>query len=304
MYNGSVAKEILLFELNDTVLERIIFAMEDQSRSRYIDLRSGELVPKPEGSIPEWIAPPPAWSPADGFQLMEGFCARIGRLEPKLALNRALARGRGVFKSFRQILAEYPKEEALFREYKNAALRHRVELWMDDMREALGLARLGAEPEEFQDLVDEAFSLESGFLADAPFSLGEMIARALEEALNWLPALAVSLEKTELFDFLTAQGQKGWLHYANEADGRAVALAAMGFVDTAAGAVGLIRFLYVVPEFRGLGLELRLIESLVSRCRSEGLATCFLRCGLLAPSLVASLESSGLKFSGAQYLIE
>jgi len=304
VYNGAVAKHIVLFELNDTALERIIFAMEDQSRSHYIDLRTGELVSKPEGSLPEWIAPPPVWGPADGFRLMEGFCARISRMEPKLALTRALGQGRGVFKTFRQILAEYPKEEALFREYKNAALRHRIELWMDDMREILGLARLGAEPEEFSDLLDEEFCLETCSLANVPFSLEDIFARALEESLDWIPAPAVLLEKTELFDFLAKHRLHGWVHYVNEADGRAVALAAMGYIDTAAGAVGLIRFLYVVPEFRGLGLELKLIESLVDRCRGEGLNACFLRCALLAPSLAASLESSGLKYSGAQYLVE
>ncbi len=314
VYNSAVAKEARIFELSDTILERIIFAMEDQSRSHYIDLRTGDLVTQPEKNLreealpeaplPEWIAPPPQWTPADGFRLMEAFCGRINRMELKLALNRALGRGKGVFKAFRQILAEYPREDALFRDYKNATLRRQVDLWMDDMREVLGLARLGAEPEDFQDLVDEEFCLEARPIGEAPFPLAEFIAQALEEARDWSPPLAAALEKTELDEFLGRHGRDGFLHYVKEADGKPIAMAAMAFVDTEAGSVGLIRFLYVVPEFRGLGLELKLIDSLRRRCRDAGKGAGFLRCALLSPGLSASLEGSGLKTCGAQYLID
>lgn len=314
VYNGAVAKEARIFELSDTILERIIFAMEDQSRSHYIDLRTGDLVPKPgktlreealpEAPLPEWIAPPPQWSPADGFRLMEAFCGRINRMELKLALNRVLGRGKGVFKAFRQVLAEYPREDALFRDYKNATLRCQVELWMDDMREVLGLARLSVEPEDFQDLVDEEFCLEARPIGEAPFPLAEFFAQALEEALDWSPPFAAALEKTGLDDFLRRHGQDGFLHYMNEAEGKPIAMAAMAFVDTEAGPVGLIRFLYVVPEFRGLGLELKLIDSLRRRCRDAGLGACFLRSALLSPGLSASLDGWGLKTCGTQYLID
>ncbi len=324
VYNGAVARRASVFELNDTILERIIFAMEDQGRSHYIDLRTGELTPKPEknpqdrgfsgesvpdGSLadallPEWIAPPPRWTPADGFRLMESFCARISRMETKLALNRAISRGKGVFKAFRQTLSEYPDEEAFFRDYKNAMLRRHVELWMDDMREALGLARLGAEPEELQDLADEEFCLETSSLAEAPFSLEDFIARALEESRAWLPDSAAALEKAELGDFLSRHMKDGILHYVNETEGRPIAAAAMAFIPIEGGAAGLIRFLHVVPEFRGLGLELKLVDSLRSRCRGAGPRSCFLRSALVSPSLSAILEGGGIKTCGVHYLIE
>jgi len=309
-----VAHKPIIFELNDTALERIIFAMEDQSRSHYIDLRTGDLVPRPaqapseeagsESFLPEWIAPPPEWSPADGFRLMETFCGRISRMEPKLALIKALSRGRGVFKTFRQILAEYPKEDSLFREYKNAVLRHRIELWMDDMRQALGLARLGVEPEEFQDLVDEEFIIETSLLSEAPFSLEDFIVQALDDALKWMPSADLALEKVELLDFLRMHRQQGHLHYINEAEGNTIAAAAMATVETEAGPIGLIRFLYVVPEFRDLGLELKLIESLCKQSHGAGSRSCFLRCALIPSNLASSLESNGFRISGAQYRVD
>ncbi|MCE1195481.1 hypothetical protein LWX53_03150 [bacterium] len=177
-----------IFELNDAILERIIFAMEDQTKSRVIDLRTGELVPRPEGELELHLAPPPDWAPADGFRLMENFCARVKNLELKRALMRSLSRGKGVFKAFRLVLADYPQEDVQFREYKNAVLKRHVESWMDDMRESLGLARMGPEPDEYEELIDEEFSLERRTLADSPYDLAALAEEVFVEALGWLPA--------------------------------------------------------------------------------------------------------------------
>ena len=62
-----------MFELTDTILERIIFAMEDQSKSFLVDLATGELVDKTtratkidqvhptaeSGQLVEQLVPPP-----------------------------------------------------------------------------------------------------------------------------------------------------------------------------------------------------------------------------------------------------
>lgn len=297
-----MAQEDILFELTDIALERVVFAMEDQRRANYIDLRTGELVLKPEGELPVWIAPPPAWTPADGFRLMESFCARLHQLELKLALRKTLSRGKGVFKAFRQVLSEHPQEEALFKDYKNTLFRRHVESWMDEMRESLGLARLGSEPEEFQDLLDEEFCIVTSPLKDLPFTLDEFIHKALDEAPAWLPPQSLALERQELRAFLQENGDSTHVHYIPEAEGSPIALAAFTPLRLETEFLGCIRFLFVLPEFRDLDLGLRLVESIETQCRSRGMHHCIIRSALLDPRLAQGLESLGLKAISVQYL--
>ncbi len=297
-----MAKEDILFELTDIALERVVFAMEDQRRTNYIDLRTGDLVPKPSGELPEWIGPPPAWTPADGFSLMEGFCAKLHQLELKLALRKTLSRGKGVFKAFREVLAEHPQEEALFKEYKYTLLRRHVEAWMDEMRESLGMARLGGEPEEFQDLLDEEFCIESQPLSALSFGLEEFIQKSLDEATAWLPPQPLVLERQELQAFLRENRDSLHVHYIPEAEGRPIALAGFAPLRLETEYLGCIRFLYVLPEFRELDLGLRLVESIVTHCRSKGIEHCIIRSALMDPRIAQGLESLGLKATSVQYL--
>ncbi|HEY9054807.1 MAG TPA: UPF0158 family protein, partial [Rectinemataceae bacterium] len=199
------------FELTDTALERIIFAMEDQSKSRLIDLSTGELG--------DFGVPPPPWTPADGFKLMEGFCQRVTSLELRRRLMGALSRGKGVFKAFRQVLSEYPNEDQQFRNYKNMMLRSRVEAWLADMREVSGLARLGPEPEEYEELADEEFSIEKGRLGDIDFDMGAVAAQAGEEALERLPAAAAMLEECALADYFRLHAEACQVHWIGSEEG-------------------------------------------------------------------------------------
>jgi GNAT superfamily N-acetyltransferase len=292
-----------IFELNDAILERIIFAMEDQTKSRVIDLRTGELVARPEGELELHLAPPPVWTPADGFRLMESFCARIKNLELKRALMRSLSRGKGVFKAFRLVLADYPQEDIQFREYKNALLRHHVESWMDDMRESLGLARMGPEPDEYEELIDEEFALERRGLADSPCDLAALAEESFLEALAWLPAAVATFEKRELLDFLAANSARGFIHFIPDAGGRPIAAAAGAITQSEGRALGILRFLYVAKDFRDLGLEFRLLESVGRAHREQGVETTILSSLFVRPELQAVAGAKGIRALGSQYLV-
>jgi len=306
---GVVYNEIMLnsepsFELSETILERIIFAMEDQTKSRVIDLNTGELVPRPEGEFAINLAPPPAWTPTDGFRLMENYCLRLKNLELKRALLKALSHGKGVFKAFRQVLSDYPQEDLQYREYKNAVLRRYIESWMDDMRESLGLARLGPEPEEYEELLDEEFSVERCALADIPFDLGLVLEEAKLDALDWLPVAAALLEKADILEFLDARRRDAFVHFMPDAGGRPIA-AAVGAVAQADGrAIGIVRFLYVAKDFRDIGLEFRLLDSVRATHRKQGVEHSLVRCMFLRPELAGLLGARGHKILGSQFLLD
>jgi GNAT superfamily N-acetyltransferase len=303
VYNGPMAKPEPGFELNDTTMERIVFAMEDQTRSRLVDLRTGELATNDEGHLDDFLAPPPAWTAADGFKLMEGYCARLKNLELKRSLVKALSRGKGVFKAFKQVLSEYPEEEALYREYKNNFLKRYIESWMDEMRESVGLARLGPEPEEYDDLVDQEFQIESGKPSTLDFSLGSLVAEACAESMAWLPAAAALMEKRDTQEYFHRLGEMTMVRYIRGAGGQPIAAAA-GAVEIAEGRpLGMIRFLYVDAEFRSLGFELRLLESLGQWFRENGIEHCLLSSRFLRPELGDQFIPRGLKAIGSEYLL-
>jgi len=304
VYNGDMLNGEPVFVLNDAILERIIFAMEDQSKSRVIDLRSGELLPRPEGELDLTMAPPPVWTPADGFHLMETYCARLKNLELKRALLKALSHGKGVFKAFRQVLSEYPLEDLQNREYKNAALRRHVESWLDDVRESVGLSRLGPEPEEFDELLDEEFSVEASELAELPFDLLPLVEEARVDSLAWLPAAAASLEKAELMDFLDARRSGASVYFIPESGGRPIAAAAGAVVQTEGRSVGVVRFLYTAADFRDLGLETRLLDAMSAAYRRKGVEQSFVRSIFLKPEIRGILASRGLRILGTDYLLD
>jgi hypothetical protein len=292
------------FELNDTILERIVFAMEDQTKSRVIDLRTGELVARPEGDLDANLAPPPAWTPADGFRLMEGFCARLVNLELKRALLKALSHGKGVFKAYRQVLSAYPQEDMQYREYKNAVLRRYIESWMDDMRESLGLARLGLEPEEYEELIEEEFTVEGGTLDDVRFDIGRLVEKAQAEALEWLPPSVAFLEKAETMEFLEARRATSFIYYIAEAGEPPIAAAAGAVVQTEGRSIGIVRFLCVARDFRDLGLEFRLLARIGKHCVELGVSQVIVKCLFIKPEIADRMAAKGHRILGSQYLLD
>ena len=292
------------FELNDTILERIIFAMEDQTHTNVIDLRSGELVPKPEGPLPDNLAPPPQWTPGDGFRIMESFCNRVKNLTLKASLMKSLSHGKGVFKAFRTLLADFPQEELQFRAYKNAALRHHIMVWVDDMRESVGLSRLGPEPDEYSELVDEEFLVRTSTVAESGLDLQSLIETAQNDSLDWLP-LSVSLfEASEVSNFFKNNLQDTIIHYIHEEGGLPIAAAAGAIIEQDHRAIAFIRFFHIIKEFRSLGLELRLIDSIEAWCRKSNVETILTQSLFLHPSVSEQLQPRGLRIVGSLFLLE
>lgn len=300
-------QESRLFELDATILERIIFAMEDQSRSKVIELRTGNLADRPAGPLSPQFADPPRWTPADGFALMEGFLDRLTDASLKRELKSVLSLGKGVFKGFRAVLARHPDAESRYRAYKNAALRYRIESWMDEMRESLGLERLGLEPEDFGDLHDEELSLRTTTLDQFPFDIRSFVDAAFEESLETIPAAPAELERRETLVFLGRKPPEIHVLHYDDTEGEPMAVAAAALEESApdsgAPAIGIIRFIHVQSDFRALDLEIKLIAGMNELLRQKGATAVLLRCGFLRPSAAEGFAERGFLPAGTQYLI-
>jgi ribosomal protein S18 acetylase RimI-like enzyme len=161
------------FPLTSQMIDKIIFAMEDQKAKYAVHVASGELVPvgAPEGAPEGALAGPvpderyvllPRWGSAEGFHLMESFVTTLHNPLHREALAGALASGKGVFRGFKDALKRNPEIEKLWFHYKEKRLRAVVVSWYNASREARGLEMLAPEPEETGDLVASDFTFSWG----------------------------------------------------------------------------------------------------------------------------------------------
>jgi GNAT superfamily N-acetyltransferase len=247
------------FELTDALIDNILFSMEDQDGNFVLDTREGILIGEDDWELEKAdendedgnrFIDLPSWSPTDGYQLMEKFTIALKNTVVRKRLTSALDRGKGVFRAFKDVLGSYPEVEQRWFSFKEREMRRVILDWYNACREEWGLARLGDEPEETEDLVLEDFRFRSPENRDSAaivqlrqFCLEELIEAAKkEEGLNDSPA------------FITE-----WAEHSGQAEPLLVAESGAGeFAGYAAtanrGDTLFITNIEVKAEYRGLGL--------------------------------------------------
>ncbi|MDR2053203.1 MAG: GNAT family N-acetyltransferase [Treponema sp.] len=246
------------FELTEALVDNILFSMEDQNGDFALDTREGVLVNKGDEEYEEQEKDDeggdrfiglPCWGPAEGYRLMEKFAVALKNTVIRERLTAALDRGKGVFRAFKDALGSYPEAERLWFIFKEREMRRVILDWYDACREEWGLARLGDEPEETEDLVLEDFRFRLPESRDRPaiqklrqFCLEELIAAAKEEGLGGRPSFIA-----------------GWAERVGPAEPLLVAESGTGEFAGYAAAVKQgdtlhITTLEIRAEYRGLGL--------------------------------------------------
>jgi GNAT superfamily N-acetyltransferase len=266
------------FELTGALIDDIVFSMENQNSEFLLDTREGMVVcPENDDFYDEEEAEKdegryinlPDWDPSEGFRLMEHFTAGLRSPAAREELSAALNRGRGVFRAFKDALAQYPEIEKRWFSYKDREMKREVIAWYNALRESWGLERIGSEPEETDDLVLEDFQFREGSAADAEAAdalhrlcsafassiAGENAAEAAHEFPNpWAFPGGLSLVAE------TASGEfSGCASAENGADSSLV-----------------IRVLEVAPRYRGLGLGRALLERLLAEADRRNVKRVFI----------------------------
>jgi GNAT superfamily N-acetyltransferase len=246
------------FELTEALINNILISMEDQNGDFILDTREGVLVSEDEEEYADEVKNEdeedrfiglPYWGSNDGYRLMEKFAASLKNAVIREDLTLALDRGKGVFRAFKNVLASYPEAEQLWFVFKEREMRRVILDWYNACREEWGLARLGDEPEETEDLVLEDFRFRHPENQDNAaieklrrFCLGELIAAVKEEGLGESPSFI-----------------GGWAERLDPAEPLLMAESGAGeFAGYAAvvkqGDTLHITNLEVKAEFRGMGL--------------------------------------------------
>ena len=121
------------FELDNILIDDIIFHMENQDgdfvldsqAGCVVDLFSNEYEDDPDTESERYIALP-YWSSNDGYRLMEKFAGGLKNPVVRQELSNALNRNKGVFRAFRDVLEQYPETEKLWFNYKEREMKNEV----------------------------------------------------------------------------------------------------------------------------------------------------------------------------------
>lgn len=270
-----------MFQLTDAILERIIFAMEDQSKKFLIDLETGDLIDKtalenddtskPYLEIGQRFVEPPSWDSHRGFSILEAFAATVtSPASLKIELNAALRRGKGVFRQFRQVLSKDQELFMRYQEFKLAAMRPIVERWLETLQEGEILLALKEEPDDLRDII----ASDIGFMISGPdeiaFELESYIDCCIEESFGSLP---IAIKRRSLSDlFKEVRTDKNPLFVAfGTIDGTSPLIAGLFLLQTYRGSLmAVVHGVFATKESAMLDLEWPLIECISDYCARIG----------------------------------
>lgn len=152
----------MIFELTPSLCAQIEYAMENQKQFCGFDVSSSQVIECKEEDVDEEnIYSLPAWTSADGYNVLESFVNKYKTVKACAELIKILAEGRGVFKNFKNILKKYPEIERRFNLYKSNQLKSVIYEWYNALRESWGLEALDQDFYEYDDLVLEDFTFRS-----------------------------------------------------------------------------------------------------------------------------------------------
>jgi ribosomal protein S18 acetylase RimI-like enzyme len=259
------------FELDSTLLEQILFFMEDQDGDFYVDTQEGIVLSTDDEEFDDEADDDrylslPEWDSSEGYRLMERFAATLRNALVREELSAALDRGRGVFRAFKNVLVQYPETEKLWYAYKEREMKRAVTAWYNSLRETWGLELIGEEPEDITGLALEDFRLRAGTEADA--ALAEKLHRAcIDELISGGGESGGGGGTEESFCGMGEWVFPGGISFAVETAGGEFA----GYASAVniSGETARICAVEVKPEYRGLGLGKALIARLLEQADSK-----------------------------------
>ncbi len=298
--------EIRPKELTEEVVDQIIFGMENQQAEYLFDLQEGELIPCDDPEIAaageeaeNRFVDLPEWRPVDGFHLMERFVAFNKNPIYRQELRDALNGGRGVFRRFKDVLKRYEPLERQWFAFKEREMRQVVKDWYATVTDSIALSRLGEEPEETEELVLSDFIIQSG-TGRWKEKISEAAVQAKNESVQDISlALRDYLLDTEAVG--CKENEHKEILYAETPVGEFAGCIMGVYVPSEYSTVLDLRFIYVEPQFRGLGLSRLFIDRATELAAKNGVSQIVIE--LLGKTLFLQkdLEERGFHEFGRRY---
>jgi GNAT superfamily N-acetyltransferase len=261
------------FELTGELIEQVIFAMENQKEKFFLDSTVPSIVPAEEaGNRTGRFVPLPDWEPSDGYRLMEQFVLSLRNPVYREHLSSILHCGSGVFRKFKDALNQRPDIERKWFAFKEKYMKSRVLDWYNALRLEWGLEvwNENFNGEYSPVLTDFSISLSGAESLDV---VNAMDRAAFKEMYDSFPEdYGSDLFRRCRDGFEPEVSDDSRIFIAETPDGEVVAFIWITAEVLEKGTVlGRIRQIYVVPEFRDLGLaetlkETALEDALLKNC--------------------------------------
>ena len=259
------------FDLTPEITDEIIFAMEDQSGVFMYDSADCRCVPEAECPVikkteldgdDERYYTIPVWDSISGFRMMERFSTQLRNPLIREDLRSALAYGQGVFRNFKNILKNHPEAEKLWFQFKEREMRNIVLEWYNSLRDFWGLERIGAEPEETEEIVSQDFVFRLCEEKDMDAIDDLLLASDTEISSGLKPELWDAVRN--LWDRIRDIDDSGEsLIVAESPGGGIVGCTISSPLPYASLRCSQLTLISVLPEYRGLGIGKELLARTV-----------------------------------------
>lgn len=251
------------FELTSELTEQIIFAMENQKETFLLDPELPSIVSREtERSVKAKTYELPLWEPSDGYRLMEQFVLSLRNPVYREHLSSILHCGSGVFRKYKDALNQRPDIERMWFAFKEKEMRNRVFEWYNALRLEWGL-----------DAYDVEFNGDySPVLTD--FSILEEDGSHLDQITSFDRDAFRELYSGYPEDYIADLFRRARDGFEPEISRESVFYCAVSPEEEVVGYIwitteilesgtilGTIRQIYVLPEYRGLGLASKLKET-------------------------------------------
>ena len=301
------------FELTKSLIEDIIFSMEDQNGEFAFDASHGCVISLDsllQSEIDgleenESVYSLPPWTSNDGFDIMEDFAGIVRVPNVRAELEQVLSNGRGVFRNFKNVLSQYPQIEKQFHAFKQKKMRSVVVEWYNSLRESWGLEKLNQDFEDYDELVQADFEFRPYNPAkDSDCILTEAKKIADEIKAEYDSNLAMALAHFWLCRFNhEGPSATGGILCRTLSEDFAGCLLYSDCEPFSKNVVALTSF-FVNQNYRGLGITRELFSRGISQLKEQGIHYFIIVDSVIPDYIEPLLARCGFEKKGSAYVLE
>ena len=297
----------MVFELSEELINQIIFAMENQQGSFVLDTVESVLVEyTPEKALDtSHYFKLPEWDSTNGFRMMERFVTLQHNPVLKRELRSVLFSGKGVFRNFKNVLKSFPEVEKQWFLFKDREMKQYIIQWYNTLRESWGLEKLGAEPEEHEDLVHDDFVLRK-YQEDKDEEHLVLAANAImaERESAWPGEIGIALSDLWQRRCSIRKSHDSFSLVAETVDGDFAGCISASPCPSYARKTMLLTTFFVVQTYRGLGIGKELLSMCLSGLQSRGIRWVILADTVIPGFLEPCLIRNGFVSCGGGYIAD